>query len=146
MRKILTILTLLAVALTTCSRGGLAWASGKGTKIRIIVGTTELVAYLEDNVASRAFIRKMPVTLRMDDLYGREMCYRYGAGALPTGTLRSDRYEVGDIAYWPPRGSLVILYRQDGEEFTRQHLGHIESGVEVFAKTWDADVRFEVVE
>lgn len=114
-------------------------------KIKITVGGTELYATLEDNATTKALIEKMPMTLSMDDLYGREMCYRYGANALPTDELRSDGYEVGDLAYWPPRGSLVILYKQNGEEFERQHLGHIDSGVEIFENTGDADVTFELV-
>lgn len=114
-------------------------------QIKITVGDTELYATLEDNATTRALMEQMPMTLSMSDLYGREMCYRYGANALPTDSLRSDGYEVGDIAYWPPRGSLVILYAQNGEQFERQHLGHIDSGVEVFENTGDADVTFEVV-
>ncbi len=85
------------------------------------------------------------MTLPMSDLYGREMCYCYGAGALPTDNLRSDGYEIGDIAYWPSRGSLVILYAQNGEQFERRHLGYIDSGVEVFESTGYIDVIFEVV-
>lgn len=115
-------------------------------KVKITVGSTVLYATFEDNSTARALMAQMPMTLNMSDLYGREMCYRYGAGALPTDGLRSDGYEIGDIAYWPPRGSLVILYDQNGEHFERQHLGHIDSGVEVFESTGDVDVTFEVVE
>lgn len=39
----------------------------------------------------------MPMTLPMMDLYGREMCYRYGTYAFPTDDLLSDGYEVGDV-------------------------------------------------
>lgn len=116
------------------------------TRIKITVDDTELYANLEDNVTTRAWLEQMPMTLSMQDLYGREMCYRYGADAMPAEELRSDEYEVGDIAYWPPRGSLVILYEQNGEQFERQHLGHIDSGVEVFQNTGDVDVKFEVME
>lgn len=115
-------------------------------KIKITVGDTELFATLADNATTQAIIGQMPMTLPMMDLYGREMCYRYGAYALPTDNLQSDGYEVGDIAYWAPGGSLVILYKQNGEQFERQHLGHIDSGVEVFENTGDADVTFEVVD
>lgn len=114
-------------------------------QIKITVGDTELIAVMEDNATTRAITEQMPMTLPMMDLYGREMCYRYGAYALPTDNLRSDGYEVGDIAYWAPGGSLVILYKQNGEEFERQHLGHIDSGVEIFENTGDTDVKFEVV-
>ncbi len=116
----------------------------KSYAVKITVGNRVLKAKLEDNATTRAFIKRMPVTLPMLDLYGREMCYRYGEGTFPTDKLRDDRYKVGDIAYWPPAGSLVILYKQDGEEFERQHLGHIDSGVEIFKSTGDTNVKFEL--
>ena len=115
-------------------------------QIKITVGDTEFFATLEDNATTRAWMEEMPMTLSMSDLYDREMCYRYGNGTFPTDSLRSDGYEVGDLAYWPPMGSLVILYEQNGEQFERQHLGHIDSGVEVLANTGDVDVTFEIVE
>ncbi len=114
-------------------------------RVKITVGETELIAVMKDNATAQAIIEQMPMTLSMMDLYGREMCYRYGAYALPTDNLRSDGYEVGDIAYWTPGGSLVILYKQNGEQFERQHLGHIDSGVEIFESTGDVDVTFELV-
>jgi hypothetical protein len=101
---------------------------------------------LEDNAATRALIKKLPMTLPMQNLYSREMCYRYGQGGLPTDKLRSDHYEVGDIAYWPPRGSLVILYKQNGEEFERQQIGHIDQGVEIFENAGNKQVMFELAE
>ena len=106
--------------------------------IKISVNGTELTAVLENNVTTRALVEQMPI-------YDREMCYNYGAGAFPTETLRNDSYEVGDIIYWPTAGSFVILYRQNGEQFSRQHLGHIESGVEVFETTGNTDVTFELI-
>lgn len=118
----------------------------KEIKIRITVGGRQLTSTLENNATTRAIVAQMPMTLHMMDLYGREMCYRYGAYALPTDNMRDDNYAVGDIAYWAPGGSLVILYEQNGEEFSRQHLGHIDSGVEAFKTTGDADVTFELME
>lgn len=115
-------------------------------KVKITVGETELTAVFEDNTTSRALVEQMPMTLPMMDLYGREMCYRYGNGTFETDQLRYDRYEVGDIAYWPPAGSLVILYKQNGEEFERQQIGHIDQGVEVFSGIGDVDVTFELME
>jgi len=115
-------------------------------KVKITVGDTELIATMENNVTTQAIIEQMPMTLPMMDLYGREMCYRYGAYALPTDNLQSDGYEVGDIAYWAPGGSLVILYAQNGEKFERQHLGHIDSGTEIFENIGDIDVTFSLVE
>lgn len=115
-------------------------------KVKITVGDTQLIADMEDNVTTRELIAQMPMTLHMMNLYGREMCYRYGAYALSTDNLQSNSYEVGDIAYWSPAGSLVILYKQNGEHFERQHLGHINSGVELFQNIGDVDVTFELAE
>lgn len=115
-------------------------------KVKITVGETELTAVFEDNTTSRALVEQMPMTLPMMDLYGREMCYRYGGGTFETDALRYDRYEVGDIAYWPPAGSLVILYKQNDEEFERQQIGHIDDGVDVFIGIGDVDVTFELIE
>lgn len=69
--------------------------------------------------------------------------YRCGAGGLPEAGTRSDRYNVGDIVYWPPRGSFVILYKQNGEEFERVQISHIDEGVEIFDGGGDRTVTFE---
>lgn len=167
MKKILVLLVtgILALSLTACGNNVLAASApsenkttestGDTTeensvgvsdvKVKITVGNTELSATMENNATTQALMKKMPMTLPMMDLYGREMCYRYGAYALPTDNMRSDGYEIGDIAYWAPGGSLVILYAQNGEHFERQHLGHIDSGVEIFETTGDADVTFELM-
>ena len=114
-------------------------------KVKISVGNCELTAKLEDNATTRALMEKLPMTLPMLNLYGREMCYRF-EDALPTDTLRADGYEVGDIAYWPPRHSFVILYKQNGEQFSRQHLGHIDFGVEIFDGIGDTEITIEHLE
>lgn len=114
-------------------------------RVKITAGGREMTAVLENNVTTQNLVKQMPMTIPMLDLYGREMCHRFGNGAFPTDHLRMDNYEVGDIVYWAPAGSLVILYRQNGERFSRQHLGHINSGVEVFNSMGDTDVTFEVI-
>lgn len=104
-------------------------------ELRIIVAANgkNLYATLDDNPASRALYELLPITVNMRNLYGREMCYNL-PGVLKTGQLVAGNYKVGDIIYWPPRQSLVILYKQNNERFRRQHLGHIDSGVEMFSK------------
>ena len=113
--------------------------------LKITLGDKVIMARLEDNPTTRAFVAKLPTTLHMENLYGREMCYRYGKGGLTESATRSDRYEVGDIVYWPPRGSFVILYKQNGEEFERVQLGHIDGDVSMFEGSGDIDVKFEVL-
>ena len=115
-------------------------------KLKITAGDKILFATLEDNATVRDFIKKLPTTLPMENLYGREMCYRYGAGALAEAKPRSDGYEVGDIIYWKPLGSFVILYKQNGELFERVQLGHIDGDLNFFDGGGDMEITFELAE
>ncbi|TKZ30424.1 hypothetical protein EZH24_10395 [Brachyspira catarrhinii] len=113
-------------------------------QMKITVNGRELMATLEDNATTRALVEMLPMTLPMMDLYGREMCYRFDS-ALPTDNVRNTGYEVGDIIYYPPRRSFVIMYKQNGERFSMQKIGKITSGVEIFNSTGDAEVSFDIV-
>ncbi|WP_161951808.1 cyclophilin-like fold protein [Parabacteroides timonensis] len=115
------------------------------TKMRITVNGRTLTATLEDNATTRAIAGRLPMTLPMMNLYGREMCYRFPE-ALPTDNARTRGYEVGEIVYYPPMHSFVIMYRQNGERFQMQSIGRIDSGVEVFNGIGDVEVRFEKAE
>jgi len=135
MRKIL--FALVIVFLVLCSS-----AYADEMRVKISVNNKVLHAVLDDNATSRAIYDKLPLKLFMQDLYSREMCYHFDE-SFKTENLRSDNYEVGDLIYWPPMHSFVILYRQNGEKFRRQHLGKVLSGVEIFETTGDAEVLFE---
>ena len=115
------------------------------TKMRITVNGRTLTATLENNATTRALAQRLPMTLPMMDLYGREMCYRFPE-ALPTDNARTRGYEVGEIVYYPPMHSFVIMYRQNGERFQMQSIGRIDSGVEVFDGIGDIEVKFERAE
>ncbi len=119
--------------------------AGEIGQIKITAKGNSIIASLEDNAASRAFYNSLPVTLNMRDLYSREMCC-FMTKPLPTSQLTASSYNVGDIIYWPPRHCLVILYEQNGEKFQRQHMGHIDYGVEIFKGMGDALVTFEKLE
>lgn len=112
-------------------------------KIKITFGDKVLTATLTPNATSRAFVEKLPVTLPMLDLYSREMCYRF-PDALPANEAATRGYEVGEIIYYPPRHSFVIMYAQNGERFQMQTIGRVDSNVEAFRNIGDIDVRFEL--
>ena len=115
-------------------------------KLKIMAGDKILFATLEDNLTVRDFLRKLPTTLTMQNLYGREMCYRYGAGGLVESSTRNDGYEVGDLIYWPPAGSLVILYKQNGELFELVQLGHVDGDLNFFDGAGNMEITFELDE
>ena len=113
-------------------------------KVKITINKKVLIAQMEDNVASNAFIKRLPLSLPMLDLYGRELVNRF-SDPLPTDVLRSDAYKVGDIIYWPPRHSFVILYKQNREMFSRQQIGHIDSDLSFMDGIGNSDVTFEIL-
>lgn len=116
-----------------------------GIKVRVTAGPHVLTATFIDNVTSRALIARFPLTVPMKDLYSREVVYRF-PDALPANETQTSGYEVGDIVYWVPRHSFVIMYEQNGERISNlQKIGRIDSGVEVFKRTGDIDVRFELM-
>ena len=114
--------------------------------ITITAGDHVITATLYDNAAGRALWDKLPLTLNMMNLYGREMCYRFGAGSLPEDDAADTGYEIGDISYWPPAGSLVILYKQNGEVFEQQPIGHTNDDVSFFDGMPDTEITFEKAE
>ena len=113
-------------------------------QISIKVCNHELTATLHDNATTRAFVDMLPITLSMLDLYGREMCYRF-PDALPTDDVNTCGYEVGEIVYYPPMHSFVILYAQNGEQFSMQKLGKVDGDVSVFNGIGNVDVLFELI-
>lgn len=117
----------------------------KKTLVEIIVNNDiRLTAQFADNVTTRELISRMPFTINMDNLYSREMCHRYGRGGLPIDDAKDRSYKVGDISYWPPMGSLVILYKQNGEIFEQQPIGHVDSDVNFFSKLGSSQITFRV--
>lgn len=115
-------------------------------KVRVTAGDHVLSATFLDNATAHALIARFPLTLPMTDLYSRELCYRF-PDALPANETGTSGYDVGDIVYWAPRHSFVIMYEQNGEHISNlQKIGRIDSGVEVFRRTGTIDITFEVVE
>ena len=160
MRKLLkTMLTLQALLLSTAScyaqpQGSPMKQESSDTEYHIRItfddprnggGKRTLTATLNNSSTSRAIVGMLPMTLRMMDLYGNEMCYRFPQ-ALPTDDARDQSYEVGEIMYWPPAHSFVIRYAQNGEIFEMQKMGRVDSGWEVFDGIGDIDVTFELIE
>lgn len=118
---------------------------GRGIKVKVTAGSHVLTATFIDNATTRALIAKFPLTVPMMDRYARELVYRF-PDALPANETGTSGYDVGDIVYWAPRHSFVIMYAQNGERISDlQKIGRIDSRVEIFARTGDIDVTFELV-
>ena len=136
---------ILAVAFMAVAPFTAVAAEPRDIAVKVTVGEHVMTAAFLDNATSRALVARFPLTVPMADLYSREMCYRFPE-ALPANEAGTSGYEVGDIVYWTPRHSFVIMYEQNGERIGNlQKIGRIDAGVEIFKRTGNADVTFELL-
>jgi len=101
-------------------------------KIRLSVNNKVLTATLADNKTARDFISLLPLTLTMNDLFGREKYARLPRAISQEGK-RTHTYQIGDLAYWSPSHDVAVYYRQDGEKIPEPGIiviGKMDSSVE----------------
>ncbi len=79
-------------------------------KIRLSVNNKVLTATLADNKTARDFISLLPLTLTMNDLFGREKYARLPRAISQEGK-RTHTYQIGDLAYWSPSHDVAVYYR-----------------------------------
>lgn len=138
------ILFFLVIFLSNSATFGADMNTVKETPVKITVAGKSLSAIFYNNETSRSLIRQFPLTITMMNLYGREMCHRFQK-PLPANETRASEYEVGEIAYWPPRHSFVIFYKQNGEIIDDlQKIGKIQGDLTIFEKLGDTPVKFEI--
>src|SRR5438067_8605964 len=80
-------------------------------KIRLKVGNKVLTATLADNKTARDFVSLLPLTLNMNDLFGREK-FGHLPRAISEEGKRTHTYAIGDIAYWCPGPDVAIYYQR----------------------------------
>ena len=103
-------------------------------KIEIRIGGKILTATVAENATARGFVALLPLSLTMNDLFGRE---KYGdlPKALSEEGPGKNRFDVGDIAYWSPNQQFAVFYRQDGQTIPSPGvipIARLDSGVEAF--------------
>ena|SRR6266567_3221122 len=117
-------------------------------KIRITVNGKATTATLLDSDTTRDFISLLPLTLTMNDLFGREK-FGHLPRAISTDGKRTHTYEVGDVAYWSPGPDVAIYYRHDGEKIPAPGIiaiGKMDSGVQALDMPGSVRVTFEPLE
>ena len=156
MAKLLLGVLVLAMSLMVEGNGRDAFASNpyqpnsgrsQNVKINIKIGGKALTATLVDNATARDFVSVLPLTVSMNDLFGRE---KYGdlPKALSEEGPRQKRYEVDDIAYWSPDHQFAIYYHQDGESIPSPGIipiAKIDAGTEAFNVSGSVRVTIELV-
>ena len=117
-------------------------------KIRIGLNGKAITASLIDSETTRDFISLLPLTLTMNDLFGREK-FAHLPRAISEGGKRARAYEVGDVIYWSPGPDVAMFYRQDGQSIPSPGIivmGKIDSGVEALNVPGSVKVTIELME
>lgn len=117
-------------------------------KINIKVKDKVVTATLIDSKTTQDFVSLLPLTLTMNDLFGREK-FAHLPRAISEEGERTKTYEVGDIIYWSLGPDVAIYYRHDGEEIPDPGIiaiGKIDAGVEAFNVPGSVEVTIELVQ
>lgn len=123
---------------------GFAETDHSNLRIRLTVNGHTIFGYLNNSVTTHHLSKKLPMTLAMRNLYSREMVCRF-PDSLPTDNVTYSGYKVGEIIYWPPGNAFVIMYAQNGEWFSMQKVGSIESDLSYFKDIKAANVMIELM-
>ena len=143
---------LIAIALTAILAPTVRGADNTTTshtsavKIKLTINNETLTATLADNRIARDFASLLPLTLTMNDLFGREK-FGHLPRAISEEGKRTHTYEIGEIAYWSPGPDVAIYYRHGGEKIPDPGIiviGKIDSGVGALNISGSVEVTIKV--
>jgi hypothetical protein len=108
-------------------------------RIRLTIDGRAATAALNETPTARDFASLLPVTLDMQDLFGREK-----PGQLPrplAAGAGQPTYQVGDLGYWAPSHDLAIFYDDDGQRIPSPGIviiGRIDTDLDLIADAGDS--------
>ena len=126
--------------------GGASVLHGETMKIRLKVNGKSLEVTLRESETTRDLVSLLPLTLTMNDLFGREK-FGHLPRAISDSGERTHSYQVGEIAYWSPGPDIAVFYRHDGQTIPAPGLiiiGKVESGVETLNVPGSLEVTIEL--
>ena len=105
----------------------------ENARIKLTInGSEEVLANLEDNVASREFLKMLPLTLTFEDFNNTEKIANIpselNVDGLPSGYTPA----VGDLAYYAPWGNISVFYKNFRYSNSLYKLGTLESESNIF--------------
>ena len=146
-RILLALVSAMALSHAACGGDNTTPKHGDNMKIRLRIGNRALTGTLIGSKTAQDFVSLLPLTLTMNDLFGREK-FAHLPQAISTEGKRTHIYEVGDIAYWSPGPDVAIYYQHDGEKIPEPGIiviGKLDSGVDAFNVPGSAEVKIEVM-
>ena len=145
-RTVLGLMSAMVLSYAAVADENTTTKDGDSMKIIVKVGDKALTATLIDSKTAKDLVSLLPLTLTMNDLFGREK-FAHLPRAISTEGKRTHTYEVGDIAYWSPGPDVAIYYQHDGEKIPNPGIiviGKIDSGVAVLDVAGSVKVTIEL--
>ena len=114
-------------------------------EIRITVGNKGFTAALENTPAAAEFVKRLPLTLRMNELNGNEK-YIGLSGKLSAAPECPGMIRSGDLMLYG-RSTLVLFYESFPTSYSYTRIGRITDakGLKAAAGDREVTVKFEVV-
>jgi hypothetical protein len=142
-RILLALASVIALRHAVCGSNNPMTKRGDNMKITLKIGDKALIATLIDSKTAHDFLSLLPLTVTMNDLFGREK-FAHLPRAISTDRKRTHKYELGDIAYWSPGPDVAVYYRHDDEKIPNPGIiviGKLDSGVEAFNVPGSVEVK-----
>lgn len=120
--------------------------SEKMINAKIIIGNKVFTAKFYDNETTQALFSKLPMTVNMIELNGREKYYHLSEKLPAQSTETPAIIHAGEIMYWSSN-SLVLFYNTFSNSYGGYvRLGYIEdiAGLKEVLGKGDAQVTFEI--
>lgn len=106
--------------------------------IKLELGERIFQAALYENAATTELMKRLPMTITMEDLHGNEK-YHYLKRSLPTNTANIGRINTGDIMLYG-NNCLVLFYQNFSTSFTYTRLGYIDDVSELVNSLGNGDI------
>ena len=97
----------------------------KKNRIKVVIGEKTFPIELENNRTAKAFMRLLPMTLRMEELNGNEK-YFYMEQTLPENAEKPGTIRAGDLMLYGD-DCLVLFYETFKSNYSYTKIGHISS-------------------
>lgn len=96
----------------------------KMATMNITVGNKTFTATIENNDTAKAFVKQLPLTVYMSDLYGNEK-YNYLSSNLLGTSSCPGKINEGDLMLYG-NNCLVLFYKTFNTSYSYVKLGHID--------------------
>ncbi|MBR6711690.1 MAG: hypothetical protein IKI76_01680 [Selenomonadaceae bacterium] len=118
-------------------------ASQVQNQITVQIGGRTFPATLEDNLATRDFIERLPLEVDMQELNGNEK-YFYLSGDLPSDSVRVKQIHAGDLMLFGSN-CVVLFYEDFTTSYSYTSLGKIDAPADLEKVLGKGNVRVQFV-